>query len=286
MSGNAAAIREENFFLIAQDGVNLAGSAWSAHKPTGILLWLHGFAEHRRRYGHFASFMASNNWTVASIDFRGHGESDGKRGFIRSFEEYLLDVRVFVQWARKNYPGEKLVLGAHSNGGLIAARYLQEYAVESEQFRALALTGPFFDVAAPVPAWKKALANRLAAVLPGLSVPSGIKPEWVSHDPEIVENYRNDPLIFTNATARWFTETVRNQQSALLRAHEIKLPAVVMQGLEDRIVSVAAAEQFYNDLGAKKKRWFGYEGFYHEILNEVGREQVYSDLLGWLKKNA
>jgi alpha-beta hydrolase superfamily lysophospholipase len=275
---------EERFHLIAQDGVHLQGALWAPAKPTAAMLWLHGFAEHRLRYRHFGGWMAERGVATAAIDFRGHGESGGKRGFIRSFVEYLYDARVLAAWVIKNFPDMPIVLGAHSNGGLIAARFLQEEKELAANFACAVFTSPFFDVALPVPPWKVKLANALGKILPGLSVPAGISAELVSHDPAIVTEYRTDPLVFKTATARWYTETVQNQRIALERAPEVTLPLLVMQGLADGIVNPKASRQFFDSASSKDKHWIEYEGLYHEILNETSREKVYADLYNWLKK--
>lgn len=276
---------EESFHLIAQDGTQLKGTIWKAKRePRAALLWLHGFAEHRLRYAHFGQFMADHGIDFAAIDLRGHGDSDGRRGFIREFNDYILDARVFANWLRKNYPESPVFFGGHSNGALVAARFYQLEPGIAAQFRGLILTGPFLDVAAPVPAWKQSLAKVLGKILPGISVPSGIKPEHLSHDPTIVQSYRSDARVFRNASARWYTETVRNQAAALASASEIRSPVIVLQGMDDRIVSAATSRRFYDSAGSSDRKWIGYEGLFHEILNEIDRVRVYNDILAWVKK--
>ncbi|MEQ9364232.1 MAG: alpha/beta hydrolase [Leptospirales bacterium] len=274
---------EEEFHLIAADGVQLEGTAWQATKPRAVLPWLHGFAEHRKRYHHFASWMADQGIAVAAIDFRGHGASDGKRGHVKKFQEYLLDVRVFLNWVIKNFPDLPVVLGAHSNGGLIAARFLLEEGAGFD-LKAAVMTGPFFDVATPVPAVTAAVGRFMSKIIPGLSIPTNIPPEAVSHNADIVREYGSDPLVFKTATARWFVETVANQQIALNRASEIRLPLLVLQGMADTIVNPGASRRFFENASSDDKDWIPYEGLRHEILNENEREDVYRAILDWINK--
>lgn len=275
---------EEEFHLIAADGVQLEGTAWPVKKPRAVLPWLHGFAEHRKRYQHFANWMAGEGIAVAAIDFRGHGASQGKRGFIKSFQDYLLDVRVFLNWIIKNYPDLPIVLGAHSNGGLIAARFLQD---EGANFglKGVVMTGPFFDVGAPVPKATAAIARFMSRIVPKLSVPTNIPPTAVSHNAEIVRLYGTDPLVFKTATVRWFVETVANQEIALNRASEIRLPLLVLQGMADSIVNPAASRRFFENASSDDKEWVPYEGLFHEILNENEREEIYRTMLNWINKH-
>ncbi len=274
---------EEEFHLIAADGCQLEGTAWPANKARAVLPWLHGFAEHRKRYHHFASWMASRGIAVAAIDFRGHGASQGKRGHVKRFENYLLDVRVFLNWVVKNFPDVPIILGAHSNGGLIAARFLQEEGANFN-LKAAVMTGPFFDVPEPIPGAMMTLARFFSRVLPSLSAPTNIPPEAVSHNEEIIRAYGSDPLVFKTASFRWLTETLANQKIALDRASEVRLPLLVMQGMADTIVNANAARRFFENASSEDKEWAPYDGLRHEILNENEREDVYRAMLNWIEK--
>ena len=50
---------------------------------------VHGFAEHLGRYQHIAEFFAEKGWRVTAVEFRGHGESEGKRGHTNLVDEIL-----------------------------------------------------------------------------------------------------------------------------------------------------------------------------------------------------
>ncbi len=245
--------------------------------------WLHGFAEHRARYKHFGEWMAAKGIAVAAIDLRGHGESQGKRGHTKSFARFLDDARVLVNWARKNFPDVPVILGSHSNGGLIAARFLQEEGKDYD-FRAAVFSGPFLEVGSPVSPILVGIVKFLSAILPGLSFPTNIPPEHISHDAEQVRKYADDPMVFTTGTARWFSETLKNQKIALERAGEVRLPLLVMQGMDDKIVNPAASRRFYEGASSEDKQWVPYEGMFHEIINEVDREKVYADMYDWLNQ--
>ncbi|MBI3396228.1 MAG: alpha/beta hydrolase, partial [Spirochaetia bacterium] len=127
-------------------------------------------------------------------------------------------------------------------------------------------------------------ANIASRVFPVLAVPAGLDPHHLSHDERIVLGYKNDPKVFKSATARWFTETMREQELALSRAQFIKIPTILLQGTADTITSIDASRFFFSELASKKKTWIAYNGMYHEILNEIDREKVYRDILHWIKK--
>jgi len=67
-----------------------------------------------------AQALSRSGYLVGAVDLRGHGRSPGRRLFIRSFDEYLADVRGLLSQAAKEAPGTPRFLLGHSLGGLIA----------------------------------------------------------------------------------------------------------------------------------------------------------------------
>lgn len=276
---------EKHFDLKSADGTKLRATAWEVDSPSACVLWVHGFAEYRTRYNEFARYLNGLGFSVAALDLRGHGESEGRRGFIRSFDEYLEDVSALVDWSKDHAPSAPLVMGAHSMGGLVLARFL-ESGRSSRPVEAAMFSGPFFGMGMPVPAWKQTLGAFMSKILPTLSLPSGLDPSLISTDPEVVKAYAADPAVFKIATARWFTEIIEAQELAVKEAGRIQMPVLFCQGLSDQIVSVEAGRRFYEALGSEDRSYQGFEGLYHEILNEVrpARDEVYATFGNWLKK--
>ncbi|GIX40618.1 MAG: hypothetical protein KatS3mg129_0351 [Leptospiraceae bacterium] len=129
------------------------------------------------------------------------------------------------------------------------------------------------------------MAELLAKPFPGLSLPSGLDPKLLSHDESIVKAYIEDPKVFSHATARWFVECLKHHKLVIDESKNINIPIQVMQGLEDKIVDPSKTKEFYDNLVVQDKKWIGYEGLYHEILNEKQpeRQKVYQDVLNWIK---
>ncbi len=270
-------------FLSKDNKTKLTGTIWEKESSKAFVVWIHGFAEHRLRYNDFANFLNKNQISFFCFDLRGHGDSNGKRGLILRFEEYLDDVDSAIEQI-KNYINEIFLCG-HSMGGLVLARYL-ESRKSSINIKASLFTCPFLGLGMPVPLWKRKLAEFLAKPFPALSLPSGLDAKDLSHDESIVKEYISDPKVFKNATARWFVECLKHQALALEEAGNVNVPVQVMQGLADKIVNPKTTQEFYEKLKISPKNFIGYEGLYHEILNEAleYREKVYRDVLEWFKK--
>lgn len=276
-------MQREDFTLKTADNIQLKATVHRADISKAVVVWLHGFAEHRARYADFARYLTEQGYTFAAIDLRGHGESDGKRGMVNKFTDYFYDTDALLGWARDNYADSKLVIGSHSMGGLIAARYLERGELPRAVDAAL-FSSPFLGIGNPVPAWKEGIGKVMSGLIPSLGVPSGLDAALLSNDPAQVEAYRNDPLVFKNARARWFTEVTEHQKHVVEEAGKIHLPVLVCQGLGDQIVDPDVSKAFYENTGSSDKKWIGYDGFYHEILNELENKKVYSDMGGWLNE--
>lgn len=270
-------------FVSKDNKTKLVATLWEVASSKSFVFWIHGFAEHRLRYNDFANFLNQNQISFFCFDLRGHGDSSGKRGLILRFEDYLDDVDSAILQL-KNFTNTMFLCG-HSMGGLILARYL-ETRKSAINIKASIFTCPFLGLGMPVPTWKRKLAEFLAKPLPGLSLPSGLDAKDLSHDESIVNAYVNDPKVFTHATARWFVECLKHQTLALEEVESIDVPVQIMQGLSDKIVNPKTTQEFYEKLKISDKNFIGYDGLYHEILNEAPsfREKVYQDVLKWFKK--
>jgi acylglycerol lipase len=105
----------------------------------------------------------------------------------------------------------------------------------------------------------------------------------LSHNAEVVHVYENDPLIHDRISARMFIDIYQSAQWALEHASEFSLPLLLMQGGDDKIISVEANREFANKVNGNCtfKIW---DGFYHEIHNEPEKEKVFKFMVDWLDK--
>lgn len=260
------------------DGLSLPVRVWPG-AGAGWVGVVHGYGEHSGRYEAFARWLNGRGWAVAACDLRGHGGSPGRRGHIHRFADYLRDVAALHRLLRERAAGRPLFLLGHSLGGLIALRYVEEGA---EGLDGLILSAPFLGMVMPVPRWKRALSPVLSQLWPSFSTYSGLRGAMVSRDPEVVVVYDHDPLIHTKATARWFTEVQKSQRVALAEASRLTLPLLVLQGDADPIASVAATRRLFGAARSADKTLRIYGGFRHEVLNEIGKERVWEDVVSWL----
>ncbi|HIN85033.1 MAG TPA: alpha/beta hydrolase [Myxococcales bacterium] len=267
----------------SKDGTSLFYRFIPNESAETTLLFIHGYGEHCGRYESTMRRYHDGGYNVGSFDYRGHGKAEGRRGHVFSFDEYMEDLDAFIQLMLKRLgPSKKLYLVGHSYGGLVVLRYVIN---QPEGIDGIALSAPFLGFKIKVPAWKALLGKGMSKLWPTLSLPSDVPPEHVSHDPEVIAAYANDPLNHDVATSRWFTEVVQAQHDVLSQARQINLPILVMQGTDDLIVEPECAQTIIDGVASSDKELIWYDGLYHELFNELERESVYSDLDAWLNKH-
>ena len=269
----------------AADGLLLTRQAWRPEgAPAAVLAVVHGYGEHGGRYRGLAEDMAARGYAVHVYDLRGHGRSGGPRGHLGRFTDYLDDTAVFLDAVRQEQPGRPLYLLGHSLGGLIAAAFVEDRP--ADVLAGLILSSPFLRLGMPVPPLKLSAARLLALVAPAVNVGNTLDPAGLSHDQEVVRAYGTDPLNHHVATARWATEVVAAQGAALSAAGAIRLPFLLLYGDADAVADPEASRELFTGAGSADKTVHCYEGFYHEIFNEIGRETVFADLAAWLEARA
>jgi alpha-beta hydrolase superfamily lysophospholipase len=262
----------------------------------GRVVILHGFAEHLGRYDKLVGELTDAGFACHLFDLRGHGRSEGKRGHVSRFSDYLDDLDLFVREttqrvsrmsdkndarAKQDDEGPLFVL-AHSLGGLIALNYVLH---RPRVFDALAVSSPFLAPAFKLPPLAKEVGAIAAYVMPTFSLKSVIQPDWLARDASIVTAYKQDPLVSSTVTTGWWQAVREAQAEVSERAPEIRTPALFLLGDADRLADWRHSRSVFERLGSLNKRLEVYPGFFHEVLNELGREQVIKDLISWFTSN-
>ncbi|ADN50887.1 alpha/beta hydrolase [Vulcanisaeta distributa] len=261
-------------------GINAYYRCWLADKPLGIVIGVHGFAEHSGRYNDFGNYLSSNGYSLCMEDLRGHGLTAGPRdlGYVDSFDLFLNDLEEFIELMLKRTGFSSAFLFGHSMGGLIVLHYLGRI---SKGVRAAITSGAAAIVNVSTGSWLMLSLLNTLAPRHRLNLP--INPEFLTHDKRIVEEYVNDPLVFKKPTVRILYELVRASRSVWKYIDNISVPIMMMHGGEDKIVPPRATQEVFSRLRVGDKAMKVYDGMYHEILNELNKNVVYEDVLSWLK---
>lgn len=260
-----------------RDGLALSTWHYSSPSPRGRVVLVHGYADHAGRYSHVIDALTGAGFEVHAFDLRGHGRSEGVRGHVLRFQEYLDDLDGFLEELPRD-PLPRFLIG-HSLGGLLSLRYVLD---RPEAFKALAASSPYLHLAKDVHFLKEAVATAASHLAPTLLTKSPIEAKALSHDPAMVQAYIDDPLVFKTFNARWFFEARQAQEEVLMRAEEIRLPVLLLLGSADPIAEPERGREVFDRIGSADKTLKVYDGYLHEVFNETGRERVIWDLVEWL----
>ncbi len=268
--------------FIQRNETALSYHASLPENPKAVLVILHGLSEHKGRYLRLQADLAQAGFGSYAYDQRGFGRSNGVRTHVERYTDFFLDLKEVIHFVRAAHPGLKVVILAHSLGGAVAAAFCIDYPNEAD---ALVLSAPAYHVP-PFPLRLQLLGLLLNPFLPTYSIRYPSDAKKLSRDPQIAIAFRSDPLVQSAGTPRFYIE-FRKMNGRLHRlADQIVLPTLILQGSEDGVVIPQGARLLYDRIGSAKKKLIWYKGFYHEVFNDIGREQVIADLIGWLKEYA
>jgi alpha-beta hydrolase superfamily lysophospholipase len=278
------AIAETTGHFAGSDGIEIFYRQYRAESEQARMVIAHGLGEHSGRYGNVIERLLPKGISVWVPDHRGHGQSGGKRGHVLNFVQYLTDLRLTVELAKKDMPGEMpcFLLG-HSMGGLIALYFAQRYP---ELIDGVAASSPLLGMVIEVPAIKKVLGSLMSYVWPGLIMGNELDATKISHDPDVVKAYQTDSQVHGRVSARFFTELMAAMESVNQQASTLSVPVLMQVAGEDYLVNADSSKLFFEKLTLEDKTLYVYDGLYHEIYNapEDDKEKVLDDLEAWLEK--
>lgn len=264
------------------DGLELYTQSWLPETaPKAHLVIVHGIGEHGGRYADFAAWFTPLGYAVHTFDHRGHGKSPGQRGHINDWAEFRGDVGCFLDGVRAALAGRPLFLAGHSLGGLIVLDYIL-HGVEG--LRGVVASAPPLTWSASAPQWRIVVSRLLAHLVPRMAMPTGLEVAGLSHDPAVLEAYRTDPLVHGLATPAFAAAMDRTMRETMTRADTwpADLPLLIVHGGADPICPPEASARFFANVAARDKTRHVYPDFLHESFNEIGREQVLTDVQTWL----
>lgn len=273
--------KEDHFNGI--EGTNLYYQTWIPDSPKGLVIVIHGLGEHSGRYLNVVDTLLPEGYAIWALDHRGHGKSGGLRCHVNRFSDYVDDVSIFEKIARDAHPDLPVHILGHSMGSLIANHYVSSR--DKQDYKSLTLSGTGAATGPAVNAVLKVVAKILSAILPKLSLPSGLDPNFISHDKQVVDAYVNDPLVESRLTTRLGNEIFISLPQMIPAASKLKIPTMMQLGSEDEAFHPDSWDSLFAAIAVEDKTFKKYEGYRHEVYNELKKEVPLGDLKEWLNQH-
>ena len=270
----------ESTFKAAR-GVELYQQWWTPGVDIkGTVIICHGIAEYSGRYDHVARFLCGLGYRVGSFDLRNHGHSGKHDIFVDKFDDYLADLDIFVANARASNQGKTVFLLGHSMGGTIVTLYT--ITRQPDFLNGIVLSAPAVKMGDDISPLLIRIAGVLSVVTPRLKVVK-LDASSISHDPEVMKRYDSDPYNYRDGIpARTGAELNGAIQCIQANMEAIRLPVLIVHGTEDRLADINGSRALFQRASSSDKTFKSYEGYYHEVMNEIGKEAVLKDIGDWL----
>ncbi|GEL77938.1 alpha/beta hydrolase [Tenuibacillus multivorans] len=250
-----------------------------AEDPKAVIVVIHGAFEHSGRYDWVIDQLNHYGYHVVAGDLPGQGKTKGKRGHIRSFQQYIDTVQTWINQA-KDYQLPVFLLG-HSMGGLTAIRTVQKGNVKVD---GVILSSPALGMKNGLTRPLYYASKLLNVATPSMRFPTGIKSDIATRNEGYKAHDVSDPLFLRKVSVRWYHEFEKAIVAAFKDIkHYPNVPTLLLQGEIDHLVKVEAVKTWFNELDISEKTIKIWEGFYHEILNEPEREDVVMDIVNFIE---
>ncbi|AEF19996.1 bifunctional alpha/beta hydrolase/class I SAM-dependent methyltransferase [Pseudomonas fulva] len=256
------------------DGVSLFYRHWPAadaqpNAARRAIVMFHRGHEHGGRMAHLVEELGLQGFDFFAWDARGHGESPGERGDSPSFATSVRDVQTFIDHIASAYgidTGDMVVL-AQSVGAVVVSTWAHDY---TPKIRALVLASPAFKVKLYVPFARPGL-KLMRAWRGNFFVNSYVKAKFLSHDPQRIASFENDPLISRPISVNMLLGLYDAAERVVADAQAIQIPTQLLISGSDFVVHRKPQEQFFQRLGSLDKEMHILPGFFHDTLGERDR---------------
>lgn len=309
--------REEQFNFLSKDGkTQIHAVKWmpESGQYKAVLQITHGMVEYIERYRAFAEYLNEQGFLVVGHDHLGHGASvtsESEWGFFAEAEhpsdvlvEDMHQLRTKIQ---AENPGVPYYMLGHSMGSYMLRKYLCRHS-EGVSGAVIMGTGCVPDGTTKAGLMMCKIqklflgSHHRSRLLQKLSYSKPYQQydcygkdfnnSWLSKNVENVKEYYADPrctFLFTVNGYQGLMESVLydNQMENIKKVPK-NLPMLFVSGAADPVgdmgEGVKKVYHMYQEAGVTDITCKLYENDRHEILNELDRQQVYSDIGAWLNE--
>ena len=271
-------MKEETF--AGRGGTKLHMRSWRAASPKAVVVICHGVNSHSGQYLWTGEQLAAAGFAVYAYDHRGRGKSEGPRFYIDDIADYTEDLGTLINLAKSREPGLKVFLLGHSAGGVVGCTWALDHQAEIAGFICES-----FAYKVPAPAPVLALVRFFGKIAPKLPVLK-LHMKDFTRDPAALDALENDPLCKGEIQpARTVAALLKATDRMKAEFSTIKLPVFILHGTLDKATMPAGSREFHENAGSADKTLKLYEGHFHDLLNDLGKEKVLAEIVAWINSH-
>jgi alpha-beta hydrolase superfamily lysophospholipase len=300
-------MQHEPFWLDAEDTQLFVHYWHNRRAPKAVVMIAHGMAEHAARYERLAQALVEAGYAVYAHDQRGHGRSikEGVPGHFADadgWHKLVRDLSRLNHHICQQHPHTPIFLFGHSMGSYVAQAYLMQHSCSLQGavlsgsnyqppalYRSAALIARF-ERWRQGPRGRSALIERLSfGSFNKAFKPSRTDFDWLSRDPQEVQNYISDPLCGFRCTNQFWLDLLQGLQQISspkkLAQIDDQLPLLIIGGAHDPVSQGKRLEDLARILRQAGSRHLSlkiYPEARHELLNDSNRDEVTAHLITWL----
>jgi len=281
----------------------ISGCKWPLESKKAIVVISHGMAEHIERYDYFAKALNKNNIEVWGINQIGHGDAieNNLKGHWEKggFEQCVENLATLIKEVKvKKVP---MFLFGHSMGSFISQEFIKKHndLIDGVVLSGSAKTGLLHKVGNLMAKLQGGDLTKPNNFMNGMSFgsynncfkPNRTEFDWLSRDEKQVDKYVEDPLCGYVCTTGFFKAFMHGLAHLNDNVKDIRkdLPIYIMAGANDPVGNngkdVIALNNMYKDLGIKDVEMILYKDGRHEMLNEINKDEVISNIVNWFNKH-
>lgn len=249
---------------------------------------VHGALEYSGRHRDLVDFWLKqyNDVAVTIYDHLGHGKSGGPRAYVPDFRIYIEDflkVGEFVQ--TKNLSHTKTFICCHSMGGLITLSCMLDPSFGwPYPIHGLMLSSPCIRPKVILSQVSEPLLDRLNRYVPLLHLPMIYRGAELTRDPDRANDFNTDTLIPNYMTVRMAKEIIAASDKIRGLSYYLRIPSLFMIAGSDKIVDAESTTLFAHGIDKSLAQVIQYPKHYHELWNEIDREDIFESMKKWLEK--
>jgi acylglycerol lipase len=276
-------------FLLHNEGtfisnkIQLYYQSWHpAKEPSrAIIVGVHGHGDHSGGHLNMIHELVRNGYSWYGFDLRGHGRSPGNRGHVESWSDYLDDLQEFLDLVRGFEAESSIFILGHSLGGLISL----EYALRNPSgLKGIIAISPAINYSglSPRAIW---LVQHLSHLKPNFGINQ--QPEYakLTRDPTVIKKLATDSLRHDRMTLGLGREVIRAQHWVQTHPEYLRVPLLMLYGLNDSITPAAGIQEFFNAVVYTDKKQHRYEQTRHRPFDDLNRSEVLGHLVAWLDQH-